>query len=169
MSEDVLFCVALAQARVWIKLCSRAKDCCTQLSWPDLVSFSSRAVSPSPFLGVPPPRNLPIATRSLRSLHIFIPTIELRRNSSQYHPIYRSLFVPSVGVPHLHIHSITMADASAQPKPSSSVKLVLLGEAAVGKVLRSHQSRRCGQLTTRSLHLSCASSTTTSRKTKSPQ
>lgn len=26
-----------------------------------------------------------------------------------------------------------MADASAQPKPSSSVKLVLLGEAAVGK------------------------------------
>jgi hypothetical protein len=27
-----------------------------------------------------------------------------------------------------------MADASAQPKPSSSVKLVLLGEAAVGKV-----------------------------------
>lgn len=28
----------------------------------------------------------------------------------------------------------TMADASAQPKPSSSVKLVLLGEAAVGKV-----------------------------------
>ena len=27
-----------------------------------------------------------------------------------------------------------MADTSAQPKPSSSVKLVLLGEAAVGKV-----------------------------------
>jgi hypothetical protein len=27
-----------------------------------------------------------------------------------------------------------MADASTQPKPSSSVKLVLLGEAAVGKV-----------------------------------
>jgi hypothetical protein len=30
-----------------------------------------------------------------------------------------------------------MADASAQPKPSSSVKLVLLGEAAVGKVSAS--------------------------------
>ena len=34
-----------------------------------------------------------------------------------------------------------MADASAQPKPSSSVKLVLLGEAAVGKV-RSHKILR---------------------------
>jgi hypothetical protein len=35
----------------------------------------------------------------------------------------------------------TMADASSQPKPSSSVKLVLLGEAAVGKVLHPSPSR----------------------------
>jgi hypothetical protein len=33
-----------------------------------------------------------------------------------------------------NLYNITMADGPAQPKPSSSVKLVLLGEAAVGKV-----------------------------------
>jgi len=40
-----------------------------------------------------------------------------------------------------------MADASAQPKPSSSVKLVLLGEAAVGKV--------CGYAKVTSLNVPC--------------
>lgn len=62
----------------------------------------------------------------------------------------------------------TMADASAQPKPSSSVKLVLLGEAAVGKVRSSHApARTCAVLTSGSRRWSCVSSTTTSKRTRS--
>ncbi|KAF2628099.1 hypothetical protein BU25DRAFT_410218 [Macroventuria anomochaeta] len=61
-----------------------------------------------------------------------------------------------------------MADASAQPKPSSSVKLVLLGEAAVGKV-RYYDGHQCERavLINLSPRWSCASSTTTSKKTRS--
>jgi hypothetical protein len=50
--------------------------------------------------------------------------------------VIRSSFAaepPAKSDPHPYL-DFTMADASAQPKPSSSVKLVLLGEAAVGKV-----------------------------------
>lgn len=60
-----------------------------------------------------------------------------------------------------------MADASAQPKPSSSVKLVLLGEAAVGKV--RHREVQCEPRadSESSLLSLCALSTTTFKKTKS--
>jgi len=45
---------------------------------------------------------------------------------------------PATSSAYLHM----MADnAAAPPKPSSSVKLVLLGEAAVGKVRRNHRAR----------------------------
>ena len=69
----------------------------------------------------------------------------------------------------------TMADSNA-PKPSSSVKLVLLGEAAVGKVGLLSISMPCrtqaaSRLTSRvrSRLLCFALSTTTSRRTRSPQ
>jgi hypothetical protein len=43
----------------------------SRLPWPDLVS--SITCVPSSLLGALPPRNLPRATRSLRSFHIIIP------------------------------------------------------------------------------------------------
>lgn len=59
----------------------------------------------------------------------------------QYHSVYqtiysnvRYIFQERSHAPTPTYYHFTMADASAQPKPSSSVKLVLLGEAAVGKV-----------------------------------
>jgi hypothetical protein len=85
----------------------------------------------------------------------------------------------SSATPHLH----TMADsAAAPPKPSSSVKLVLLGEAAVGKVRtcinapapspHPQYMSACkidSEICIRSHPSSSASSTTISKKTRSLQ